>query len=49
MTPPGCVYEFGQFRLETAERRLLRGPKRVWPDAFVEEANVARQPGCVWQ
>ena len=66
------VYEFGEFRLETAERLLLRGSrpipvtprafetllvlvhnaghavekdaliKEVWRDAFVEEANLAR-------
>jgi TolB-like protein/DNA-binding winged helix-turn-helix (wHTH) protein/Tfp pilus assembly protein PilF len=66
------IYEFGEFRLETAERLLLRNGepisltpkafetlltliqssghvvekddlmKRVWADAFVEEANLAR-------
>ena len=66
------IYEFGEFRLETAERLLLRDGKpisltpkafetllvlvqssghavekaelmkRVWADAFVEEANLAR-------
>jgi DNA-binding winged helix-turn-helix (wHTH) protein len=69
------IYEFGDFRLETAERLLLRGRtpialtpkafstllalvqsggrlvekheliKQVWPDAVVEEANLARN---VW-
>jgi TolB-like protein/DNA-binding winged helix-turn-helix (wHTH) protein/Flp pilus assembly protein TadD len=69
------IYEFGEFRLETADRLLLRHgqpvsltPKafemllvlvrnsghvvgkeelmqQVWPDAFVEEANLARN---VW-
>jgi len=68
---PGCVYEFGPFRLEPAERRLLREGtpivltakvldlllalveraghlvskeellRRVWPDSFVEEANLS--------
>ncbi len=66
------IFEFGQFRLETAERLLLRAGarisltpkafetllvlvqnsgrlvekddliKQVWPDAIVEEANLAR-------
>jgi len=69
------IYEFGDFRLETAEQLLLRRGepipltpktfdtllvlvqssghlvekdelmKRVWADAFVEEANLARN---VW-
>lgn len=69
--PTGRVYEFGHFRLDTAERFLLRdgeavplSPKAfdlllvlversghllekeellklVWPDAFVEEANLS--------
>jgi len=66
------IYEFGEFRVETAERLLLRNGtpipltpkafdtllvlvksgghllgkedllKEVWPDAFVEDANLAR-------
>ncbi|HEY6244384.1 MAG TPA: tetratricopeptide repeat protein [Pyrinomonadaceae bacterium] len=66
------IYEFGEFRLETSERLLIRDGKaipltpkafetllvlvrsgghllekevllkEVWPDAFVEEANLAR-------
>ena len=69
------IYEFGEFRLETAERLLLRRGtpipltpkafdtllvlvrnsgrlvekddliKQIWPDAIVEEANLARN---VW-
>jgi TolB-like protein/Flp pilus assembly protein TadD len=69
--PPQTSYAFGPFRLEIAERRLLRNGapvplalkafevllalvenrgrlllkedllKRVWPDTFVEEANLA--------
>ncbi len=69
------IYEFGEFRVESADRRLLRNGqpisltpkvfetllalvrsgghvvekdelmKLVWPDAFVEEANLARN---VW-
>lgn len=73
--PINRIYEFGQFRLDTAERLLVRGGtpvsltpkafetllvlvqssgrlvhkddlmKQVWPDAIVEEANLARN---VW-
>jgi TolB-like protein/DNA-binding winged helix-turn-helix (wHTH) protein/Tfp pilus assembly protein PilF len=69
---PNHIYEFGEFRLETSERLLLRNGnpipltpkafetllvlvrsgghlvekeellKQVWPDAFVEDANLAR-------
>ena len=69
--PINYVYEFGRFRLDVAERRLLRDGeavqltpkafelllalvqnhshllekdellKRVWPDSFVEEANLS--------
>src|ERR1700730_11431290 len=71
MREPKYLYEFGPFRLDPAERLLMRGGnsiplspkafetllllvensghllkkdelmKRVWPDAFVEEANLA--------
>ena len=70
--PPDFLYEFGDYRLEVAEARLLRNgtpvplPPRtfevltllvrrsgtlvdrdtlmreLWPDSFVEEANIAR-------
>ena len=73
--PTNHIFEFGEFRLETAERLLLRAGnpisvtpkafetllvlvrssgrlvkkddlmKQVWPDAIVEEANLARN---VW-
>lgn len=74
---PSQIYEFGEFRIDSAERLLLRNGKaipltpkafetllalvensghvvkkddlmkRVWPDAFVEEVNLAQNVSAI--